>query len=91
MNYAQSQLALYVGIDVSSRTNVVCAIDFDTNKHLKFSVPNDRAGATLMVKKFCDFLSVHDFDKVIIALESTSMYGIHIANYLSSSEELMPF
>ena len=28
---------------------------------------------------------------MVVALESTSYYGIHIANYLSSCEELLPF
>lgn len=32
-----------------------------------------------------------EINKLIVALESTSFYGIHIANYLSSCELLMPF
>lgn len=83
--------ALYVGIDISARTNVVYAMDFNSKCHLKFSVPNDRGGATLMASKFYEFLSSHAFKHLIIALESTSLYGVHIANFLSSCEELMPF
>ena len=32
-----------------------------------------------------------DIDTVVIALESTSVYSIHIANFLSSCELLMQF
>lgn len=83
---------LFVGIDVSSKSNVVCALDFSSNKLLEFSVSNNHPGALDMAKKLCDFLTITPkFKTVIFALESTSVYSVHIANFLSSHEQLLAF
>ena len=83
---------LFVGIDVSARSNVVCALDFSSNKLLTFSVSNNNPGASEMVQRFSDFLASNkQFKTVIFALESTSVYSIHIANFLSCHEQLLPF
>ena len=42
---------LFVGIDVSSKSNVVCALDFSSNKLLDFSVSNNHPGALDMAQK----------------------------------------
>ncbi|MDR1754104.1 MAG: IS110 family transposase, partial [Eubacterium sp.] len=92
MKKADLLSTLFVGIDISSRENVVCAIDFEAQKLLRFSVANNHPGAVLMAEKLQAFLTGNkDINKLIVALESTSFYGIHIANYLSSCELLMPF
>ena len=36
---------LFVGIDVSSKSNTVCALDFKGNKLLNLTVANNRPGA----------------------------------------------
>lgn len=82
---------LFVGIDVSSKSNVVCALDFQSNKLLQFSVPNNQPGAEEFVAKLISILEGSRFKTVVLALESTSFYGIHIANFLSSSSLLMPY
>jgi transposase len=82
---------LFVGIDVSLRSNVICAIDFDSTKHLQFSVPNNHTGAIKMAETLLAFLNKHKFTYLVIALESTSFYSIHIANFLSSEERLLAF
>lgn len=82
---------LFVGIDVSSSSNVVCAIDFNSTKHLQFSVSNNNIGAIKMVETLLSFLYQNKFKYVIVALESTSFYSIHIANFLSSDERLLVF
>jgi len=83
---------LFVGIDVSSKNNVVCAIDFDQARHLQFSVQNNQPGAATLVEKLSRFLVQNGkFTSLIIAMESTSFYGAHIATFLSSSVELMAF
>ncbi len=92
MKKADLLSTLFVGIDVSSRENVVCAIDYEAQKLLRFSVQNNQPGAVQMAEKLREFLSGnHEVNKLMVALESTSFYGIHIANYLSSCEALMPF
>ncbi len=82
---------LYVGIDVSSKSNYVCALDFYKNKYINSSFANNQPGAEELARKILECLKKHpDLNTVIAALESTSVYSIHIANYLSSCEELMP-
>ncbi len=84
---------LFVGIDIGSRTNVVSAIDF--NQHFlikKQSFANTQEGVTLLEQHIVSVLSEHHhFKFVLVALESTGLYGVHLANYLSSSDYLFPF
>lgn len=83
---------LFVGIDVSSKSNVVCAIDFDENKYIKSSFKNNQPGADELSEMITTCMNHHpNLDTVMVALESTSVYSIHIANYLSTCEQLMPF
>ncbi|MBC8059979.1 MAG: IS110 family transposase [Clostridiaceae bacterium] len=82
---------LFIGIDVSSSSNVVCVIDFNSTKHLQFSVSNNHIGAVKIVETLVSFLHKNKFKYLFIALESTSFYSIHIANFLSSEERLLAF
>jgi len=83
---------LFVGIDVSSKNNVVCAIDFDETRYLETSVTNNHPGAVLLADKLASIMNAHpNLNRLVIAMESTSCYSTHVATYLSSSETLMPF
>ena len=84
---------LFVGIDIGSRTNVISALNFDQDFLIKMiPVPNAQGGAEQMEEMIAQVLSQHhEFRAVIIGLESTGFYGVHIANYLSTSEKLAPF
>jgi len=76
---------------VSSKTNAVCAIDFDCVKHLAFTVGNNNSGASALTQQLADCLKNKGFSKVIIAMESTSVYSTHIACFLSTAPELVPY
>ncbi len=82
---------LFVGIDVSSKTNTVCALDFSSNQLLNVTVSNNNPGAEKLASALVDVLQKHKIKNLIIALESTSFYSTHIATFLSSNIELMPF
>ena len=84
---------LFVGIDIGSRKNVISAIDFNQNYLIKMkSLPNAQYGAEEMESLILNSLTDSTtFKHVTIGLESTGYYGVHIANYLSSSEKLLPF
>lgn len=82
---------LFVGIDVSSTSNVVCGIDFYGNKLLNLSAPNNNPGAVTICNEIISCLNSNNLNFVVIALESTSFYSIHISNFLSSHEDLMFF
>lgn len=82
---------LFVGIDVSSKTNVLCALDFQGDKLLNLKALNNQPGAESILDSILGCLNSNDLEYVVVALESTSFYSTHIANFLSSSEELLPF
>ena len=50
--------ALFVGIDVSAASNVVCAMDFHSNKLLEFSVSNNHPGAAEIAERICALMDV---------------------------------
>ncbi len=83
---------LFVGIDVSSKSNAVYAMDFDENKYIASSFNNNQPGAIKLVTEIAECMRTHkNLDTVLIVLESTSVYSIHISNFLSTSEILMPY
>ncbi len=82
---------LFVGIDVSSKQNVLCALDFNGNKLLNLKALNNQPGAESILKSIIDCLNSNALKYAVIALESTSFYSTHIANFLSSNEELLYF
>lgn len=83
---------LFVGIDISARENVVSAINFEQDFLIKMKpVPNSQTGAEQLEAMLIEVLESNSFKMVIIGLESTSFYGVHIANFLSASEKLMPY
>ena len=83
---------LFVGIDVSSKANAVYAMDFDENKYISSSFGNNQPGADKLVDMIAECMRKHpNLDAILIVLESTSVYSVHISNFLSTSEVLMPY
>jgi transposase len=78
---------LFVGIDVSSLNNTVCAIDFQSNKLLDFDTKNNRIGAEYIAEAISNCLVSNNLEYVVIALEATSFYSTHIANFLSTNKK----
>ena len=72
---------LFVGIDVSSKTNVLCALDFEGNKLINLKALNDQNGVESIIKSLLNCLISKELKNAVIALESTSVYSIHIANF----------
>ena len=68
-------------------------MDFESDKPIStFAAANNHPGAVGLAKKLAGFMSSRqDLTQIAVALESTSFYGIHLANYLSSCQALMPF
>ena len=59
---------LYVGIDVSSKSNYVCALDFYKNKYIYSSFTNNQPGAEQLAKKILECLKEHtDLNTVVAA------------------------
>ena len=82
---------LYVGIDVSSKSNVVYLMLPNGDKHSNFSVANSHEGSTQLVKRILSALASHSLDTVLIGLEATSVYGDNLVYFLREDATLAPF
>ena len=83
---------LFVGIDVSSKSNSVYAMDFEENRYISSSFGNNQPGADELADMIAACMQKHkNLDTLLIVLESTSVYSVHISNFLSASEALMPY
>ena len=82
---------LYVGIDVSSKSNVVFLMLPNGDKHSNFSVANSHDGSTQLVKRICSALESNSLDSVSIGLEATSVYGDNLVFFLREDATLASF
>ncbi len=82
---------LYVGIDVSSKSNVVYLMLPNGDKHSNFSVSNSHDGSVQLVKRILSALTSLSLDSVRIGLEATSVYGDNLVYFLREDATLAPF
>ena len=82
---------LYVGIDVSSKNNVVYLMNPDGSKYSNFSVENSPKGSAELVKQIVKALTSHNLTEVAVGLESTGCYGDHLVYFLKENAELAKF
>jgi len=75
---------LFVGIDVSSKNNVVCCLTRDEEKKAlsRFSVSNNRPGIMEFQERITSLIHKHGFEQVLFGLEHTGCYSTHAAMYL---------
>lgn len=73
---------LFVGIDVSKKSNVIRFTDSEGKTLTLFKSPNNQDGANTILEKLKDTLLHTDFSSVIIGMESTSIYADHLAVFL---------
>ena len=82
---------LYVGIDVSSKSNVVYLMLPDGSKHSNFSVANSHDGSAQLVKRILSAITSLSLNTVIIGLEATSVYGDNLVYFLREDATLAPY
>ena len=82
---------LYVGIDVSSKTNVVYLMKPDGSKISNFSVANSLDGSKKLVKSILSALDKHSLSEVVIGLEATSVYGDNLVYFLREDGSLAAY
>lgn len=80
--------SLFVGIDVSSKTNVVYFMKPDGSKLSSFSVQNNLNGALRLAKRIVSAMNDETFDNVVIGLESTGIYGNNLVCFLRDDVSL---
>jgi hypothetical protein len=79
---------LFVGIDVSKKDNHVQFLNCSGEKLQRFAVANNQTGVSDLVDNIKKVFSNNDINSVIIGLESTSVYGDHLAASLRRDEFL---
>ena len=82
---------LYVGIDVSSKSNVVYLMLPNGDKHSNFELKNSHDGSSQLVKRIFSAMTSHSLDTVLIGLEATSVYGDNLVYFLREDATLAPF
>ena len=83
---------LYVGIDVSLKTNQVCSINFNQDIFFNQSFENSPKGCERLILKLLDVLKAHEeLSKVLICMESTNVYHIHSSVTLANDVRLIPY
>lgn len=82
---------LYVGIDVSSKSNVVYLMLPDGSKHSNFSIANSHVGSSQLVKRIFSVMTSESLDTILIGLESTSVYGDNLVYFLKEDATLASF
>lgn len=83
---------LYVGIDVSLKTNQVCTINFNQDVFFNESFENSPDGYEKLVLKILSTLENHkELTRVWMCMETTNVYHIHTSSLLSSEPRLSPY
>ena len=83
---------LYVGIDVSLKTNQVCPINFNQDVFFNEKFDNSPFGTEKMIVKILDILNKNkDLNKVLFCMEATNVYHIHVSSILASDSRLLAY
>ena len=82
---------LFVGIDVSSKSNVVYLMLGNGDKHSNFSLPNSLDGSSTLVKRIFKVAHEHSITKIHIGIEATSVYGDNLVYFLREDNTLLEF
>ena len=83
---------LFVGIDVSLKTNQVCSINFNQDVFFSKKFDNSPSGTEKLIRLVLDVLYAHrEFTKVIFCLEATNVYHIHPASTLAMDPRLSAY
>ena len=82
---------LFIGVDVGSKGNQFCVMNFDQHIYFNLKFPNNPEGNDTVINKIKDIENKFFFEKIIITMEATGMYSFHPACYLSSNEYLNNF
>lgn len=81
---------LYVGIDVSARSNAVCCMASDGTDLSHYSVDNNLPGARQLVESLLQLHERYPFESLVIGLEATGQYGYHLHQFLLQEPSLQP-
>ena len=81
-------MKLFVGIDVSSEKLDVCFLDSSDTTLKEVTLPNNLNGASSIKESVLTFHQSFNYEKIVIGMESTSIYSFHPATFLSEDADL---
>lgn len=81
-------MKLFVGIDVSSKRLDVCFLDSEDTRLKETSLDNNVNGANQIKKFILNFNNEHHYERILIGMESTSVYSFHPATLLNDDKDL---
>jgi len=79
---------LFIGIDLSLKSNQVVVIDAEGRQLVCFKVDNDLPGARKLKKKILDLAVQHQTTSIKIGMEATSLYWWHLHQFLTQDKIL---
>lgn len=80
---------LFVGLDVSSESLDACFMGDSLDEiYLQGKFSNDTKGASEIKQKILSLNSEHDFKKIVVGMEATSIYSFHPALFFQNDPEL---
>ena len=82
---------LYVGIDVSSKSNVAYLMKPDAPKQSSFFVLYSPGGSQQLVKRILSSIISEYLTNVVIGLEATSVYDDNLVCFLREGGSLAPY
>lgn len=81
-------MKLFVGIDVSSEKLDVCFLDSNDTVLKEICLSNDVNGASAIQENVLHFQQLYHYEKIVVGMESTSIYSFHPAMFLTEDKEL---
>ena len=82
---------LYIGIDVSNKSNTAYLMKLDGSKHSSFPFPNSLDASRQLMKRIFAAITSESISGVIIGLETASVYGNNLICFLREYDSLMPY
>ncbi|WP_240419707.1 IS110 family transposase [Paenibacillus periandrae] len=84
---------LFVGIDVSSKNNVVCCLpEGNSTKPLsRFTIANDEPGVFTLQERIVTLMQKHNLARIRFGLEATGPFSSHLARYLHNVLSFVPY
>ncbi len=80
---------LYLGLDVSLQTGIACLLNALGQEVVpRWSFRNNQPGAEELAKKVAEILTSHRASVLLVGMESTGVYGWHLACFLSETPRL---
>ena len=79
---------LFIGADISLKSNQICVMNFDQHVFFNSKFPNTPEGCADVIERIKILYDSYGLEKIIVVCESTGVYSFHFANYFSSHELL---